>query len=55
MGIGGCIRDSSGNWIKGFSQSLDDGDALTSELKAILTGLNLFLTVLVDQTFKACH
>lgn len=37
MGFGGCTRDSSGNW------SLDGGDVLTSELKAISTWLNLLL------------
>lgn len=43
MGLGGCLRDSFGSWIRGFSQSLEGGDALTAELKAISTGLQFLI------------
>lgn len=43
IGIGGCLRDSSRNWIRGFSQFFGEGDTLTAKLKAISTGLNLLL------------
>lgn len=41
MGVGGCLRDVSGCWIKGFSQYIGEGTALKAELWAIMLGLQI--------------
>lgn len=41
MGIGGCLRDVFGTWIKGYSQFIGEGNALKVELSAILLDLKI--------------
>lgn len=45
MGVGGCLRDTTGNWILGFAKYVSLGGALESELRAILTGLEIITTL----------
>lgn len=32
MGIGGCLRDATGTWLKGFSKNIGEGNVLKTEL-----------------------
>ncbi|KAK9991108.1 hypothetical protein SO802_026093 [Lithocarpus litseifolius] len=40
-GGGGLIRDSSGNWVKGFSRSIGIGTSILAEFWALRDGLSL--------------
>lgn len=41
MGVGGCLRNASGNWLLGFAKSFGVGGPLEVELKVILLGLEI--------------
>ncbi|CAL8991959.1 unnamed protein product [Prunus brigantina] len=41
IGAGGLLRDSCGNWIKGFSANLGYGSIIEAELWGIFWGLNM--------------
>ncbi|KAJ1383752.1 putative ribonuclease H protein [Sesbania bispinosa] len=49
MGAGGLVRDSSGNWISGFSSFDGDGDVLLSELIGIGRDLEIAVELVADQ------
>ncbi|PKI59521.1 hypothetical protein CRG98_020049 [Punica granatum] len=40
-GAGGILRDTDGNWIAGFAQKIGISTAVTAELWAVLTGLEM--------------
>lgn len=40
-GGGGLIRDSSGNWVKGFSRDIGFGTSILAEFWALRDGLTL--------------
>ncbi|GLT63422.1 hypothetical protein SLA2020_359880 [Shorea laevis] len=39
--VGGCCRDTSGNWLFGFNQQLGDGHAIRAALFALWKGMEL--------------
>lgn len=41
IGCGGVFRDSSGNWIFGFTRHIGEGSVLTAELWGIVSGLEI--------------
>lgn len=41
IGVGGLLRDSFRNWIKGFTMNLGDGFIVEYELWGIFYGINL--------------
>ncbi|CAL2251951.1 unnamed protein product [Prunus armeniaca] len=43
IGAGGVLRDSFGNWIKGFAVNMGNGQVLEAELWGLFFGLKLAL------------
>lgn len=43
IGAGGVLRDSFGNWIKGFAVNLGNGQVLEAELWGLFFGLKMAL------------
>lgn len=41
VGCGGLLRDSSRNWVKGYALKIGLGDALKTNIWAILHGIEL--------------
>ena len=53
--IGGLGRAETGNWIFGFAGKIEDGFAITAEIKAIIHGLQIawekgYRDVIVNRT-----
>lgn len=60
-GVGGVLRDTEGNWLIGFSASINVSTAFEAEVMALILGLemarkmNLHISVVATDSMQLCN